>query len=127
MDPAIWAAAVGGLITAVPAVWAVMASNRVNRRIAVNTQGETRAQAERQMLLARIGAIKIDLRDPDPTVQMDALDELEQLLLAVKHEPDRRWVWNMLNSRMAQKIRQYAEEGPEIKFLPPPEPPEREG
>ena len=48
-----------------------MASNRVNRRIAVNTQGETRAQAERQMLLAHIGAIKIDLRDPDPTVQMD--------------------------------------------------------
>jgi len=50
MDPTIWGAAVGGLITAVPAVWAVIASNR-----------------------------------------------------------------------------QYPEEGSEIRFVPPPEPPERQG
>lgn len=102
MDPTIWAAAVGGLITAVPAVWAVIASNRASRRMAHDAEQDARNRAERQILLARIGAIKMDLRHRDRAVQMDALDELERLLPAVTHDLDRRWVWSILDSRMAR-------------------------
>lgn len=127
MDPTIWAAAVGGLITAVPAVWAVIASNRASRKMAADAEQDARNRAERQILLARIGTIKMDLRHQDRAVQMDALDELERLLPAVTHDLDRRWVWSILDSRMARQVRQYPEEGSEIRFVPPTEPPERQG
>lgn len=56
-----WAVAVGGLITAVPAVWALVVSNRTNRTIAVEAERYARNHLERPIV---------------PTVQLDALERL---------------------------------------------------
>ena len=74
--------------------------------------------------------IKIDLRNSDELVAKDAIDELTALGLALPadaDQADKDLVWKVLNSRIARKVQQYDEQGPQVQIVPPQNPPQPEG
>ena len=104
MMEAILAAVIGGLITGVPAVWAVLRSNKVTRETAEMAAQLTRSQA----LAIELDRIRQALKGPDPLAALDAVDDLRALMGRVDSplyvDDDRSSVVRLLQSRLARKI-----------------------
>lgn len=129
VDPTVWAAIVGGLITGVPSVAAVVWSTKRAR----DTTDQAREQAAEEAHLTRSGSLALelarireDLRSPVHSIAWDALDDLKALMVRVSSpvyiEDDRSDVWRLLQSRTAAQaaaIERYPQqEVPEVRVRP---------